>query len=220
MSRFLGPIHYWLFNKIKLHEELEKELISRFKEEYGSEIDTIAKENRSKYGKLLPNDPLENIIDTDNIHGWLQNKISIVETRQAAILASFFKKYNSDGILLANSVYEQHGIKSGKDASNKYEVTSAENIYKVLNNYILDGMPCDNANNITEVKDDYLEYKQNQCLHIGYWKKVGVNPEKMYDLRRIWTEAFVNTSNPDFKYQVSIEDFNGDLGFKHKIFKK
>ena len=32
MSRFLAPIHSWLFNKIVLFEELESELIRRFTE--------------------------------------------------------------------------------------------------------------------------------------------------------------------------------------------
>ncbi|MTI48844.1 hypothetical protein [Sporosalibacterium faouarense] len=220
MSRFLGPIHHWLFNKITLHENLERELVDRFKSEYGDEIDEIVKDNRDKYGDPLPEKPLEEIIDTDNIHGWLQGKIEIVETRQASILGDLFKKYGTNGVLLSTSVYEDHGSKCGKDASNNYDVSSAEGIYKVLNNYILDGMPCDNANNVTEVEDDYLEYKQVQCLHIRYWKEAGVDPEKMYDLRRVWTESFVNEANPEFKYQVSIEDIDGQQGFKHKIFKK
>lgn len=220
MSRFLGPIHHWLFNKIKLHEELEQELVDRFKTEYGGEIDNIVEKNRKKFGDLLPNQPLEEIIDTDNIHGWLQNKISIVETRQTSILGDLFKKYKTDGVLLANTVYEQHGIKCGKMARENNAVSSAEDIYKTLNNYILDGMPCDNANNVTEISNDYLEYKQIQCLHIGYWNKAGVDSKKMYDLRSIWTEAFVNTLNPDFKYQVTIENIGETQGFRHKIFKK
>ncbi len=220
MSRFLGPIHHWLYNKINLHEELEKDLISAFEEMYGEEVSNITKKNREQYGELLPNKPLEEIIDTDNIHGWLQNKINIVETRQANILGDLFDKYKADGVILANSIYEKHGTLCGKDANGKYNLNVAANIYKTLNDYILDGMPCDNVNNITKNEVDYLEYVQSHCLHIRYWRKAGVDPNKMYDLRRIWNEAFVNAANPSFKYQVDQELINGQEGFRHKIFKK
>lgn len=220
MSRFLGPIHHWLYNKITLHEELEGEIIAKFKDQYGSEVDTLVNSVRGDFGDVLPNKPLEEIINTDNIHGWLQEKIVIAETRQAALLGELFKKYGSDGVILANSVYEENGIKCGKDAKEKYDVSSAEDLYKVLNNYILDGMPCDQVKKITKIEPDYLEYEQNQCLHIGYWKNANVDPEKMYDLRSIWTASFINSANEEFKYQVSAEDVDGVQGFRHKIFKK
>jgi hypothetical protein len=43
MSAFLGPIHHWLFNKIRLHEELEGRLVEQYKAIYGSEIDEIVR---------------------------------------------------------------------------------------------------------------------------------------------------------------------------------
>lgn len=220
MSRFVGPVHHWLYNKISIHENLEKDLVSAFEERFGQDVSDIVKKNREQYGDLLPDKPLEEIIDSVNIHGWLQSKISIVETRQANILGDLFDKYKTDGVLLANSIYEQNGTQYGKDASNKYNLDSAAAIHKILNDYILDGMPCDNASSITKNEKDYLEFVQSQCLHIGYWNKAGVDPNKMYDLRKIWNEAFVNAANSSFKYQVDQESINGQEGFRHKIFKK
>jgi len=220
MSRFLAPIHSWLFNKVKLHEGLEMDLVERFKSQYGDEIEKIVKDNIEKYGDILPNQPLEEIIDTNNIHGWLQNRISIAETRQAAILGDLFNKYNGNGIMLAKSVYEENGIKCGQDAQSNNDVDTAPDIYKTLNNYILDGMPCDNVNSVTKSEDDYLEYKQSHCLHIGYWKNVGVSSDVMYDLRTTWIGAFVSSANPQYKYQVAMENIGGQEGFNHKIFKK
>ncbi|KNF09801.1 hypothetical protein CLPU_2c02530 [Gottschalkia purinilytica] len=221
MSRFLAPIHKWLFNKIKLHEELEKEIVEGFRSQYGNEIDSIERDNIKKYGDRLPDSPLEEIIDTDNIHGWLQDKISIAETRQASILAYLFKQYKDNGILLAKSIYENNAIKHGKLAREGLGDTSAEDIYKIINNYVLDGMPCDNANSITKAEGDLLEYKQDHCLHIKYWNESKVDPKLMYDLRSTWIGTFVNTLNPDFKYQVSVEKIDGDReGFLHRIYKK
>lgn len=219
MSRFLGPIHHWLFNKIKLYEDLEKEVVDAFKEQYDG-IEKIVENNINEYGERLPNKPLEEIIDTGNIHGWLQSKIVISETRHAGILRDLFNTYKDDGVLLANSVYKENGIKCGLNAKEQYAPSNAEELYKILNNYILDGMPCDNINNVTDSTADKVEYKHDTCLHINYWNKAGVEPNKMYDLRRIWTESFINSANPEFKYQVTIEEDNGNRKFHHTIFKK
>ena len=83
MSLFLGKVHYWLFNKIVWFEGLEKEVINLAKSE-NLNIDVISKEINQKYGEKLPNKPLEEMIDTGNIHGWLQEKISAAEGRMAA----------------------------------------------------------------------------------------------------------------------------------------
>ena len=87
MSKFLAPIHGWLFNKIKVTEDLEKELINSYKEVYGEEVDTIVNNINEEYGKPLEDGLIEDLVDWDNIHGWLQNKISMAETRQAKLLA-------------------------------------------------------------------------------------------------------------------------------------
>ena len=68
MSLFLGKIHYWLFNKILWFEKLEDEIIDLAKKE-GFEVEKISEEIQSLYGRKLPNKPLEDLIDTGNIHG-------------------------------------------------------------------------------------------------------------------------------------------------------
>lgn len=220
MSRFLGPIHHWLFNKIKLHEELEVELIHAFTSKYGGEIDTIVEQAVNKYGTLLPDAPLDQLIDTDNIHGWLQSRISIAETRQAAILTSVFHNHGQEAIDIAMGLYKQQGIQSGADAQSKGQVESGPGIYKALNNYILDGMPCDNVNNVTTAEPNHVEWKNVQCLHKGYWEAVGADVKVFYQLRAKWTKSFVENANEAFTYTVSAADFNGTPGFVHQIIKK
>ena len=83
MSLFLGKVHYWLFNKIVWFEGLETEVINLAQSE-NLNIDVLSKEINQKYGEKLPNKPLEDMIDTGNIHGWLQEKISAAEGRMAA----------------------------------------------------------------------------------------------------------------------------------------
>ena len=212
MSRFLAPIHSWLFNKIKLHEELESEVISKFVSKYGDDVYEVEKSNTIKYGERIPQAPLEDIIDQGNIHGWLQNKISIAETRQAGILSDLFNIYKSDAVELVKDVYIENAIKNASLARESVQAFNPEDIFKVINNFILDGMPCDSVNKIIESNDNLLEYEKVSCLHIDYWKSVGVDANIMYDLRYAWISAFVSTLNPDFEYKVE--------GSLHRIIKK
>ena len=91
MSLYLGKIHYWLYNKILWFEGLEDEIIRVAKEEK-LDIDKLAKEVNKKFGERLPNKPLEEIIDTNNIHGWLQDRIHSSEGRMAYWIRIILKK--------------------------------------------------------------------------------------------------------------------------------
>ncbi len=210
MSKFLAPIHFWLFNKIKIHEDLEREIELGFKAKYGEEVTTIVDNNISKFGDRLKNDNLDEIIDESNIHGWLQQNISIVETRQAAILGDLFDQYGKEALELALSIYKENGSKNGALARQEMEIENPEDAYKVLNNYILDGMPCDSAGSVTKSDKDILEATQNNCLHINYWKTAEVDPEKMYSLRNEWKSAFITGLNPNFEYSVTVDKTNDE----------
>lgn len=76
MSLFLGKIHFWLFNKVLWFEGLEDEIIKLAQEE-GLNVKKLSVEINNKYGQKTENKNLEEIIDTSNIHGWLQNKIIV-----------------------------------------------------------------------------------------------------------------------------------------------
>lgn len=210
MSKFLAPIHSWLFNKIKIHEDLEREIESNFKSKYGDEVKNIIDKNIETYGDRLKSDDLEEIIDQSNIHGWLQQHISIVETRQAAILGDLFEKYGNEALELAHSIYKTDGSKYGAIAREEATIENPEDAYKALNNYILDGMPCDSASSVTKSSENLLEAVQSNCLHINYWKTAGVDSEKMYSLRDEWKSAFIAELNSDFEYSVDVEKSNDE----------
>lgn len=78
ISVFLGPIHIWLFNKIKLQNELTDAIIKTAKENeiYNTESGNIDE----KCGKLEAVE-LFDIIDENNIHGWLAKRVEVVERR-------------------------------------------------------------------------------------------------------------------------------------------
>ena len=77
MSKFLGPIHNWLYSKIGRQEELTRQL-----------AEAAVKDGRltdvNSYVRDVP--ALETVIDEGNIHGWLQARISDAEQRYAALV--------------------------------------------------------------------------------------------------------------------------------------
>lgn len=205
MSLYLGKIHYWLFNKILWFEGLEDEIIKIAKSE-GLDIDKLSKEINEIFEEKLPNKPLEEMIDHSNIHGWLQAKIHFAEGRMATWTSEILKN-DKDSITKIEKVYIDQGIKAGKEAINQnIDLSDAIKIYNKINDYILDGMPCDRVDEIITSSYDKLEWKRRVCVHKDIWNKSGVDVSVFYELRNLWIKSFVKTVNSDFVYK---EDENG-----------
>lgn len=71
MSEFLGPIHYMMYDKIKFQDKITNFLLDGNTKEIDEKIAPVSTDN------------LENLIDQENIHGWLDSKIAVVENRLA-----------------------------------------------------------------------------------------------------------------------------------------
>lgn len=142
MSKFLGPIHYIMYEKIKFQDELTAKLLSEGElEKLNEKMPPVSKDN------------LENIIDQDNIHGFLSSRIDIVESR-----LSYAIKKGSD---VYNKAYE-----FGKSIAPK-SLNGFEEIFDAINNIILDGMPCDRALEVG-VDNDKLYLKTVVDTHEKY----------------------------------------------------
>ncbi len=215
MSKFLAPIHTWLFNKIKLYESLEKDILNNF-----TDISNILEDINSKFQPPLDDTPIEDIIDTSNIHGWLQNRISVAETRQAYLITKLIEQFGDEGFKLIEKAYSSQGSFCGKDSAEKYDVSTPDELFKVLNNYILQGMPCDNANSVTKNESDIIEWITVIDLHGDYWERVGGNAANFYELRKSWIAAFVEAANPEFKYSFDIKYLNEAKKYFNNIVRK
>jgi hypothetical protein len=204
MSLYLGKIHYWLFNKILWFEGLEEEIINLAKEE-GLDITSLTKEINEKHGERLPNLPLEDMIDTSNIHGWLQGKIHSAEGRMAAWTTKLLNNDEKAKAKLEN-IYIHQGIKAAKEVKEKGDAAAnAMDIYDRVNDYILDGMPCDRVNEISVSTEDMVQWKRRICVHKDIWDKESGDVSYFYNLRGLWIKAFVNEVNSDFEY-IEAED--------------
>ncbi|MBN1045562.1 hypothetical protein DVW08_09365 [Clostridium botulinum] len=212
MSLFLGKIHFWLFNKILWFEGLENEIIDVAKSE-GLDILNLQKEIEDKYGTKLPNKPLDEIIDTSNIHGWLQEKIYSSEGRIAAWTTVIIDNKREAKTKL-EEIYINQGIIAAKEVKEEgVRLDSAENIFNKVNDYILDGMPCDRVNEIINSNENYVEWTRRICVHKEIWDKESGDVEYFYFLRSLWIKAFVNEINNEFDY---LEENNGVKSIRRK----
>ena len=203
MSLFLGKIHYWLFNKVLWFEGLEGEIIKLAKDK-GIDVEKLEAEINSKYGVKTPNKNLEDMIDTSNIHGWLQGKIHSAEGRMAAWTKVILEN-NQDYILDMRKVYENQGVNAANEAKESLENINAETIFNSMNDYILDGMPCDRVNEVIDSSEERIMWKRRECVHKNIWENEGILVDVFYELREHWINAFVNTMNNDYEY-VKLED--------------
>ena len=203
MSLFLGNIHYWLFNKVLWFEGLEGEIIKLAKDK-GIDVEKLEAEINSKYGVKTPNKNLEDMIDTSNIHGWLQGKIHSAEGRMAAWTKVILEN-NQDYILDMRKVYENQGVNAANEAKESLENINAETIFNSMNDYILDGMPCDRVNEVIDSSEESIMWKRRVCVHKNIWENEGILVDVFYELREHWINAFVNTMNNDYEY-VKLED--------------
>ncbi|MCJ8342070.1 MAG: hypothetical protein MJH09_04340 [Cetobacterium sp.] len=191
MSLFLGKIHYWLFNKILWLENIELNIIELCKKE-GFNLEEEKERIEKLYGKRVENKNLEDIIDLKNIHGWLANKIEVSEGRVHEWI-KFFIKNDKNGIEKLENLYKELGSIDGE--KNKSLENSME-IYEGINNYILDGMPCDRINEII--------YSENDKI---IWKRKYTPSTIDFKLRKFWIEGFIKKANPNYMY---LEKENGE----------
>jgi len=197
MSLYLGKVHYWLFNKILWFEELENEVINLAKNE-GLDIDNLSDEINDKYGEQTPKLTLEEMIDTANIHGWLQEKINSAEGRMAAWTTKVINN-NREVALKIENIYTNQGIKAAKEEKG-IECATAVDIFNSINDYILDGMPCDRVNEVVTSEENIVEWTRRVCVHEHIWNKEQGDVDYFYKLRSLWIKAFVSELNSNFEY--------------------
>ncbi len=186
MSAFLGPIHYWLFKKIKFQDELVNRVIEFTKKK--NICPSLEADLDKKYGKL-ESEPLENIIDGTNIHGWLQERVSVVEGRFAYAITNILESDEN-----AFSELEALFFEIGKESKFTDEDT-ARGIYRQFESTFLDGMPCDRANQLISDSDDKVVWARNICVHEDHWNKAGGNIELYYKLRDKLMEGMLEDTN-------------------------
>lgn len=200
MSAFLAPIHTWLFNKIVLAEELEKNVQKAYIDKYNGIAKDVVEKSLVYGSPIDTTKSIEDIIDTSNIHGWLQDKITKVETRTAYIVTEMVKKYAKEAESIAKECFAEQGKSVGETSKAKGMPKAPEELFNALNNYLLEGMPCDRVTRIIKSEINIFEWETTSCIHKGYWEMISGDVNVFYNLRHTWTKAFIESSNDEFTY--------------------
>lgn len=186
MSAFLGPIHHWLYNKILWHESLLEDIYSEVTG-HESKIAEIRASNESRFGMPVSG-ALESIIDTDNIHGWLQRQIESVEYRMANTITFLLEAQLLTEVELT-ALYKRDGEKAAQQIDPSMH--RADALFKLLFDFLLDGMPCDRVNNPIEGNEAHYTWMKRMCIHKPYWDAVGGDIAVFDSLRHSWMSAFL-----------------------------
>jgi len=189
MSAFLGPIHYWLYNKIQLHEDILEGILELAKKKNIS-TDELKTKAYEKYG-YPERKPLEEVINHGNIHGWLQSNIQSVENRTAWIVTGLLK--NSDlNIDELSKMYFDNGSKKRLEKDGDF---SPKELYAMIFDSMLEGMPCDRVNEPITESDHEFSWKTTRCLHKEFWDNAGGDISNYYTLRDSWIKGFIGSGN-------------------------
>lgn len=204
MSRFLGPIHHWLHTKITSQERLELAVIRKI-QEAGLDV-AVTEESNQRFGAPTPDEVLEAVIDPNNIHGWLQQRIQQSETRFADKVTRLNAVHGTVISELAKEVYADEGASYAEllKADNYWDGT-LQAAHKLLHNYVLEGMPCDQAGAITLNESNQLQWQNNRCLHSQYWQAVSGDAELHHHLRDAFSSAYFETLG-NIKYSHSHDE--------------
>lgn len=197
MSAFLGPIHTWLYNKIKFQDDLTKKIMDMvshkgYDEKLLSQLD-------NRYGTLEKGE-LADIIEENNIHGWLQERIATVENRLAFLVTILTDEHAERIMDINDAVYEfgkDHAIPDG---------LSVKETHDYLDSLLLNGMPCDRVNEVTNEDDNSIAWKQMTDIHEPYWKMINGNVEYYYAIREGLILGMLENSGIVF-HQVADQTF-------------
>lgn len=220
MSAFIGPIHDWLYKKIRLVIQREEYLYQKASALCGETAEELREQVWQTFGVPLPDGDLGEMIEHDNIHGWLQRQINIAESREAAFINELLGMCGeAAGDLLEQSFYE-HGKQTGEkaQAQQAYDLQTAPGIFKALSDYYLNGMPCDQGDMVVKTQADQLVWETGVYLQEANWKRVGVDRKRMANFYLLWLQGFVSGANPEFGFRQTADCLQGDKVNRYEIF--
>lgn len=190
MSSVVGPIHHWMYNKIMVLEGMVGEVIAVAKEKGWS--DTLEAETEEAVGKTEFG-PLEELIDVDNIHGWIQSLVELEETRFAYVVMSLVKDHEERLTDIQNKLFD-HG-----NEMNVGEGSTAVDVMGNIDGLLLNGMPCDGVVQLVEKRDDLVETVTTQKIHEHFWLEQGGTNDIYDSLIDSYVKGILEGS--EFKYE-------------------
>ena len=175
MSLFLAPIHQLMYDKIHSTDSLASSI--------AKEDEAIEKALAEKF-PAIENGPLEEVIDTSNIHGWLAERVALAEERLAFAATSMAKKDEEKLLAIVKQSAEKLHFQG-----------TAEEAFQTYDSFFLNGMPCDRVHMPVD-SDEGFAWQVTQNVHAPYY-----DDPALYDrLMEAWWEGFL--ANTDLRYEI------------------
>ena len=182
MSAFLGPIHHWMYEKIKRQELLTQKILEAARE--NPWMEELSEKVDATIGSFVPGN-LEEIIDESNIHGWLSSQVDLVESRYAFVVAELVKR---DQLKEALEVHYE----DGKHAGDAIDVNSScETLYNFIKDCLLDGMPCEGGVRLLTEEADEIVWMVDENVHSPFFAQ-GNEKSLYFQLRDAWLKGFIS----------------------------
>lgn len=190
MSMFLAPIHFMVYGKNQLQEQLIAEIAKRAAAEGWAEASALdaycSREDR----------PLDAIIDVSNIHGWLSKSIADVEHRLAALVTELLFGHPERLAVLEELAYEV-----GRDQAAPADAGAGE-LFQYLTTHLVDGMPCDGVNTMRDQTAETFRWDKTADVHSHYWTEVEGSPAVYQALRSRFVAGILSSTD----YEVRTAD--------------
>ncbi|MDY3974506.1 hypothetical protein [uncultured Veillonella sp.] len=202
MSAFLGHIHYWLYKKIRLVIERENLILI----EGEKRLDDLATELHNTaidlYGAPISADEkLEDIIDHSNIHGWLHGQIETASVREGTFIKDLLDCGGSDAEEAIITAFTTQGTACGTVAKDQVNaITRPQEIYQIMQDYYLNGMPCDGGDDVISDSDTEFVWEGNHKNQVMNWSKSSVDQSFMRRAYQAWFKAFVEAVDLSYTF--------------------
>ncbi len=176
MSLFLAPIHQLMYDKIHSTDSLASSI--------AKEDDTIEKALAEKFPSI-EDAPLEDVIDTSNIHGWLAERVALAEER-LAFAATAMAKDDEEKLL---SIVKQ-------SAEKLHFQGTAEEAFQTYDSFFLNGMPCDRVHMPLNC-DEGFAWQVTQNVHAPYYEDPALY-ERLIDS---WWEGLLENTELHYEHK-------------------
>jgi len=216
MSMFLGPIHHWLYNKIRIAAARSLAIEEALSGSYSKDAASIMAEVDDIYPPFPQDVDLEDIIGDAPIHGFLNGLIRMVEMREGAIIKTFLRTCGDGVKEVAVKAAAEHGRLTGEAARGEVEQGSFESLFKALGDRRLEGMPCDEGGQ-PEVEGQRLNISHSKCLHHYNWYGSGAPIDTMCRITGAWIEGFIKGAAPDVSYSMEESIADGAKECRYSI---
>lgn len=196
MHTTVEPIHYQLYNKIRLQQSVIDEICI-----LGEKNNLSLEEACNYHYGSFENKPLEEMANCPNIRKWLEDQVMRAEYKYAYCVTRLLNK-NPDAMEALKHVLTASGINLAVYLKEHYLDAAA--IYQAAADNLLDGVSDEHASKPVKLNKSEAVWTENLSFHKPFWEKAGGDFRVYQELRDTWMDAFVKELG--YHYERSFPD--------------